>query len=292
MKGNVFESYDSAVATTTEKIKRAVIDLFPYLLILVNILFLVLNTLFTVGMQNPFSRDTIIKTLMSCTTSTLSYACFVTYGDRTTRKNTGSFVDNLKVWGVISERIRKGAHFEGFIDYCKAAVEREREEKRIAIITNHTRITVSDYDEIYRKMTSREIKAVVGEGKITAREAHFLRRANGNIRVRPINPLLLLCGSTVENLNDAGRARDASAVGSILARPVSVLSFSMVLAAVTCTYDGFTMTTLYSMLTSAFMIFFSSFLGYEKGASNARKTEEAVKNRIIFLERYEKTVTE
>ena len=73
---------------------------------------------------------------------------------------------------------------------------------------------------------------------------------------------------------------------------MSVLSFSIVLAAVTCTFDGFTMTTLYSMLSSAFMIFVSAFLGYEKGANNARKTEEAVKNRIIFLERFEKTVAE
>lgn len=289
---DVFETYDATVATTTEKIKRAVIDFFPYLLIIVNISFMVLNTLFTVGMQNPFSKDTILKTLMNCATSTLSYACFVTYGDRTTRKSTPSFVDNLKAWGTISERIRKGAHFESFIDYCKQAVEKERDERRIAIITNHTRITVADYNDLYRDMTAREIRALVSEGKITHREAHFLRRANGNIRIRPINPLLLLCGSTVENLNDAGRARDASATGSILARPVTVLSFSIILAAVTCTFHGFSMTTLYTMLSSAFMIFVSCFLGYEKGANNARKTEEAVKNRIIFLERYEKTVAE
>jgi hypothetical protein len=289
---NAFESYDSAIATTTEKIKRVVIEFFPYLILIVNILFMVLNTLFTVSIQNPFNSDMILKTLVNCTSSTLAYACFVTYGDRITKKNTTSFVDNLKTWGSISERIRKGAHFESFIAYCKAAVEREREEKRLAIVTNHTRVSIADYNEIYRNMTSRQIRELVTEGKITAREARFLRRANGNIHVRPINPLLLLCGSTVENLNDAGRARDASNAGSILARPVSVLAFSMVLTAVASTYNGFTMTALYSMFSSAFMIFFSSFLGYEKGASNARKTEEAVKNRIIFLERYEKTVTE
>lgn len=289
---NLFDSYDAAVATTTEKIKRAVIDFFPYLLIIVNILFMVLNTLFTLELQNPFSRDLIIKTLTNCTTSTLTYACFVNYGDRTTRKNKKSFTDNLMTWGTISDRIRRGNHFENFLVYCKEAVEKEREDKRLAIITNHTRISISDYNEIYRKMTAAEIKACVDEGKITAQDARFLRKANGNIRVRPINPLLLLCGSKAENLNDAGRARDASAAGSILARPVTALSFSVLLTSVVSTYDGFTMTTLYTMLSSAFMIFVSSFLGYEKGANNARKTEEAVKNRIIFLERYEKTVAE
>jgi hypothetical protein len=289
---NIFDSYDAAVATTTEKIKRAVVDFFPYLLIIVNILFMVLNTLFTLELQNPFSRDLIIKTLTNCTTSTLTYACFVNYGDRTTRKNKNSFKDNLMSWGEISDRIRMGAHFETFLAYCKEAVEKEREEKRLAIITNHTRISVGDYNEIYRKMNTAEIKACVAEGKITSQDARFLRRASGNIHVRPINPLLLLCGSKAENLNDAGRARDASAVGSILARPATALSFSVLLTSIVSTYHGFTMTTLYTMLSSAFMIFISSFLGYEKGASNARKTEEAVMNRIIFLERYEKTVTE
>ena len=289
---NAFESYDAAVATTTEKIKRAVVDFFPYLLILANILFMVLNTLFTVGVQNPFSRDTIIKTLMNCTTSTLSYACFVGYGDRNTRKVSKTFADNLKTWGAVSERIRKGAFFEAFLDYCKAAVEVEREDKRVAIVTNHTRISVSKYNEIYRHMTSSQLRREVKAGNLTRREAEYLRRANGNIKARPINPLLLLCGSSLENINDAGRARDASALGSILARPVSVLTFSVVLAAVTCTFDGFSMTTLYSMLSSAFMIFVSAFLGYEKGANNARKTNEAVKNRIVFLERFEKSKAE
>lgn len=291
MKNNIFETYDSAIATTTEKIRRIVSDLFPYLMVLVNILFMILNTLFTVGIQNPFSKDTIIKTMVNCVNSTLSYACFVTYGDRVTRKNKTSFVDNLKSWATISERIRKGVHFERFIEYCKQAVEQEREEKRLNIITNHTRISVSNYTEIYRHKTAKEIKAYVKDGQITATEARFLRIANGNIRIRPINPLLLLCGSTAENLNDAGRVRDASAAASILARPVSVLIFTTILTAVTSTFLGFSTTTLYTMLSSAFMIFVSTFLGYEKGASNARKTEEAVKNRIIFLERFEKTIS-
>lgn len=286
---NLYEKVNEANNNLVERVKRSVTEFFPYLLILVNILFMILNTLFTVGVQNPFSRDTIIKTLINCATSTLSYACFVTYGDRHTKKHTPSFAHNLKAWGTISERIRKGSSFEAFLEYCKKAVEIEREEKRIALVTNNTRISVQQYNEIYRTMKPADIRDAAKAGVITRKEARVLNRANGNITVRPINPLLLLCGSTAENLNDAGRAQDASAIKSIAARPFSVLFFSVVLAAVTCTFDGIEMTTVYAMISSAFMIFVSSFLGYEKGTANAAKTEDAIKSRIIFLERFEKS---
>ena len=263
-------------------------DFFPYLLMIANILFMVLNALFTVSLKNPFTPDNISKTLMNCATSTLAYACFVGYGDRTTKKNMANYQHNLKVWGETSDRIRRGSFFEAFLVYCKTAVEEERAEKRVAIVVNNTRIPLKDYNELYAKMSNAELRRQVKDGVISSHDAHYIRKANGNIRVRPINPLLLLCGSKAENLNDAGRAQDASAVKSILGRPLTVIISSIVVESVFCVFGGWSMATLYNMCAYAFLIFISCFLGFEKGASNARKTNEAVLNRIVFLERFEK----
>ena len=285
---SAFESYDAASTVFTDKVKKVVVDFFPYLLMLANILFMVLNALFTVSLKNPFTPDNISKTLMNCATSTLAYACFVGYGDRSTKKNMVQYQQNLKVWGETSDRIRRGSFFEAFLVYCKTAVEEERAEKRIAIVVNNTRISLKDYNELYSKMSNGELRRQVRDGVISSHDAHYIRKANGNIRVKPINPLLLLCGSKAENLNDAGRAQDASAVKSILGRPLTIIISSIVVESVFCVFGGWSMATLYNMCAYAFLIFVSCFLGFEKGASNARKTNEAVLNRIVFLERFEK----
>lgn len=287
---SVYEAYDTASATVTDKIKKAVVDFFPYLLLIANILFMVLNTLFSITLKNPFTADNVSKTLMNCATSTLAYACFVTYGDRRTKSTLAAYKQNCKLWGEISDRIRRGSFFEGFLEYCKKAVEIEREEKRLALVTNNTRLTVKEYNDKYRHFSSKELKVEVKAGRITRREAKKLRKANGNIKVRPINPLLLLCGSKAENLNDAGRAEDASVIYSIIGRPMTVIISSIVVESFLCVFGGWSMATFYNMCAYAFLIMVSSFLGYEKGASNARKTNEAVLNRIVFLERYEKTI--
>ena len=288
MSSNVFETYDTMSNAFADKVKKAVVDLFPYLLMLANILFMVLNALFSVSLKNPFTPDNISKTLMNCATSTLAYACFVGYGNRVTKKNSPNFQHNLKVWGETSDRIRRGSFFEAFLAYCKTAVDEEREEKRIAIVVNNTRITLKDYTEIFSKMSNAELRQQIKDGVISRHDARYIRKANGNIKVRPINPLLLLCGSKAENLNDAGRAQDASAIKSIVGRPLTVIISSVVVESVFCVFGGWSMATLYNMCAYAFLIFVSCFLGYEKGASNARKTNEAVLNRIVFLERFEK----
>ena len=285
---SAFDKYDEASNAFTEKVKKVVVDFFPYLLMLINILFMVMNALFTVSLKNPFTPDNISKTLMNCATSTLAYACFVGYGDRTTKNNMQNYQHNLKVWGETSDRIRRGSFFEAFLVYCKTAVEEERAEKRIAIVVNNTRISLRDYTELYAKMSNSELRQQVRDGVISAHDAKYIRKANGNIRVRPINPLLLLCGSKAENLNDAGRAQDASAIKSIVGRPLTVIISSIIVESVFCVFGGWSMATLYNMCAYAFLIFVSCFLGYEKGASNARKTNEAVLNRIVFLERFEK----
>lgn len=288
MSSTVFDAYDTMSNAFADKVKKAVVDFFPYLLMLANILFMVLNALFSVSLKNPFTPDNISKTLMNCATSTLAYACFVGYGDRVTKKNSPNFQHNLKIWGETSDRIRRGSFFEAFLAYCKTAVEEERKEKRVAIIVNNTRITLNDYYEIFSKMSNAELRQQIKDGVISRHDARYIRKANGNIKVRPINPLLLLCGSKAENLNDAGRAQDASAFKSIVGRPLTVIISSVVVESVFCVFGGWSMTTLYNMCAYAFLIFVSCFLGYEKGASNARRTNEAVLNRIVFLERFEK----
>ncbi len=288
---NIFERYDSAADAVTTKVKAFVTDFFPYLLVLINIVFMVVNTLYEVGFQNPFASGTLIKTLLNCATSTLSYGCFVTYGENYAKRTMKGYLENCDVWAATSTRIRTGPHFEAFLDYCKEMVEKEREERRIAIITNRTRITVKEFNDIYRGMSRKDLLSLVREGKISRTEAHFILKASGNIRVKPINPLILLCGTRMNNLNDAGRAEGGSAVKSIALKPLITLTFSIVVGGISCVYTGVADgSAIFQMLCSAFLILTSALMGYSAGYNNVVKTNDAIKSRIVFIERFEKNV--
>lgn len=286
---NIFEKYDNTSDAVFNKLRGFVTDFFPYLLVLVNIIFMVVNTLYQVGFQNPFASGTLIKTLLNCATSTLSYACFVTYGENYAKRTMQGYIDNCKIWSEASTRIRTGACFEAFLQYCKDMVEKEREERRIAIIVNHTRITVEEFNKTYRGMSRADLLKAVKSGKISPREARYIKKAAGNIRVKPINPLILLCGTRLDNLNDAGRAEGGSTIKTVALKPIITLAASIIVGGISCVYTGVSDgSAVFQMLLSAFLILTSALIGYSAGYNNVVKTNDAVKSRIVFIERFEK----
>lgn len=287
---SVFDKYDEAREGMIGRAKRFISDYFPYILVFMNVALMTASNLFKIGFKNPFSEEFLISLVLNITTQTLSYGSFVTYGEAQTKLTLKSYEDNLNIWGKISSRIRTGALYERLISYCKEQVEREREEKRISYIINHTRLSLEQYEAEYKDLSSKELWAKVKSGDITLTERFYILKAKGRIKVKPINPLILLCGSKRNNFNDAGRAEGGSAVKSIALKPITMLLGSSIVAGMNCVYSGLNNgSAWFSMLCSAFLIIVSAFLGYSKGAENAKKTNDAVKIRILFLERFEKS---
>ncbi len=286
---SVFDKYTEAREGMVGKAKRFIADFFPYILVLMNIALMTVSNLFEIGFKNPFSEEFLVSLVLNITTQTLSYGSFVAYGETQTKLTLKSYNDNLNVWGEISSRIRTGALFEKLIVYCKEQVEKEREEKRISYIINHTRLSLERYEAEYKDLTPKELMDQVKHGDITLSERFYILKARGRIKVKPINPLILLCGSKRDNFNDAGRVEGGSAVKSIALRPFMMLFTSSVVAGMSCVYSGVSDgSAWFSMLCSAFLIVVSAFLGYSKGVENAKKTNDAIKIRILFLERFEK----
>lgn len=286
---NFFDKYDNAQSGFFERTRMLIAEFTPYIILLINVIFMVISNLFTVGFRSPLSDGFIIALMLNCTTSTLSYGSFVIYKETAAKKsNLGGYLDNCSLWAKISARIRSNDDFSDFIRYCEEQEDNEREEIRRSYISNHTRLSLSEFEKTYRSKSRKDLISLVKDGKLTRREVHYILKAQRHIRVKPIKPLLILSGTKVSSFNDAGRD-DVSTVRSIAARPLTMIIGSLTVASINCVYSGIADgSALYAMFCSAFLIFFSALLGYTKGSSNIKRKNELVTVRIMYLERYEK----
>lgn len=290
--GNAFEKYETVKTSATAKAKSIVSDFFPYIILVVNVAFLIVSQLYDLGIQNPFTPRFFINLSINVLSSTLCYACFVIYADTNARATNKAFFENKELWEESSTRLRMGSLFDKFAEYCKRMTEEEKEEKRLAIVMDNTSLSKARWDEIKNKR-KKEIIEIYKSGEITKSELRYVLKAKGKIKIRPINPLVVLCGVRTKTINDAGRENTASVFKSIISRPFTMLLSSTLIAMIKPLYSGLSGGgAIFSMFCSIILIIVSAFLGYSKGVSNMEKAKEAIKIRIVFIERFEKTIKE
>ena len=284
---NIFEKFDSTSRDIMSRARSFFLRYFPYIMLIGNILFEVLSRLFRIGFTTPFTPAFFASLFINTVSTTLAYACFVFYAEKERKKGWNEYHANCRLWEQKSANVRLN-RFDEFIQYCKAEYRRECEERRIAIIVNKTRISVKAWRETYRDMTDADIMKLADTGEITREDARWIIKANKPVKLRLINPLLILAGMKVGDTNDAGR-RDTSSVKSVLFKPIPVLVMSIVGSMFAGQFIGFSDTSVFfDMLYTAFMICVSALMGYAKGTANAEKHNADIKGRIIFIERFEK----
>ena len=290
MADNLYDRIDAGAKTFADRTKSFVITYFPYILLIGNIVFEVLARLFEVGFTVPFTPRFWSTLFINTVTSTLSYACFVFYAEKKHKAEKASYIEDVRIWSERSQLVRTD-YFEQFLEYCKRQYERECEERRVALIINNTRITVTQWQEKYRAMTDREIRICAKRGEILPQDAKYIIKANKHPKLRPIDPLLILSGMKVNDINDAGRA-NSSSVKAVLFRPIPVLVVSIAASMFAGTFIGVSDTSvLFDMLYTAAMVCTASIFGYSKGIASADQKHNEIRSRIIFIQRFEKELT-
>ena len=157
---NVFEKYDNAQSLVIGRFKKFVVDAFPYLILIANLLFLAASRLFRGSISTVFSEGFFSQLFLNVLTSTVCYACFLIYSENVNKSTLKGYVENCNTWGEASYRVRLSDKFEDFLGYCREQVETEREERRTAYITNHTHLTLSDYEKNYKFKSRKELKTL------------------------------------------------------------------------------------------------------------------------------------
>ena len=267
-------------------ITNVIRDSLPFLILLLNIVVAVRTRLCNTDLQNPFTIDFFIEFFTNTLTTMVCYSCFVKYGEKNEKLSSEAYASNVERWKEMSGRVRTQSS-DKFIKYCRKQVEIEREDIRHFYILNHTMITLEEYESKYKRLHDEEIDKLVEKGALHRKEAKYIKRANKTRYLKPINPLLILCGVNKLNINDVGRDGMNAATVAIITRPVYMFLLTTVVTMFSGYWKGLDgASAVFDIIYSVMMIVIASITGYSAGADAGRKEHDKIKGRIFFLERY------
>lgn len=261
-------------------------DSLPFLILLLNIVVAVLTELYNTNLKNPFTVSFFVRLFMNTITTMVCYSCFVKYGERNEKLGSEAYAHNLERWKKMSGDVRSHSS-DKFVLYCRKQVDIEREEIRHFYILNHTMITIEEYENKYKRLHEEEIDRLVTAGKLHRKDAKYIKLANKTRNLKPINPLIILCGVSKMSLNDVGRDGMSASTMAIITRPIYMFIFTTVVTMLSGTWRGIDgASALFDIIWSVMMIVLSSITGYSAGAEAGRKEHDKIKGRIFFLEKY------
>ena len=283
---NKYNKMSSAQNKLMQTVTEFVRGSLPFLILLLNIVVAVTSRLFNTDLQNPFSVDFFIELFTNMLTTMLCYSCFVKYGEKNELLSSTSYASNMELWKKMSGMVRSQSS-DKFILYCRKQVELEREDIRHFYILNYTMIPIEEYESKYKRLSDLEIDKLANAGKLSRKEAKYIKKANATRHIKPINPILILCGVNKMNINDVGRDGLDAATVSIMTRPIYMFVMTTVVTMFSGYWKGLDgASAVFDIIYSALMIVIASITGYAAGADAGRKEHDKIKGRIFFLERY------
>ena len=284
--GNAYSDIATKQNQATRWLVKFGKDFFPLIILILNIAATICSRLFNTWLENPFTADFFIQLGTNILTTMFCYATFLAFGERNEKALSNNFGTNLETWEMLSGKVRNG-YCDHFIEYCRGQVEKEREDKRHAIILNNTMITIDKYEKEYKKLSVEEVNQLYLSGKLSNKEAKYINKANATHKLKPINPLLILCGVHELNVNDVGRDGISHSTVSLLSRPLVMFIITAVITMFKGSWLGISdASAVFDMIFSILMIVLSSVFGYNSGSTCAKKENDKIKGRIYFLERF------
>lgn len=269
------------------KAKTALHDYRVYLLLAFVIIVQTLGKLYTLTLQNILTPEYLLSMATSIASTMLIYVFFAPFGSEKEIERNAGYKQNLTRWAELSAKIRDGRNAL-FSAFCKKREAEERQERRREIIENKTMTGFDEYLEKYSKLTDKALKKLLKTGDISYDEYSAYKLANNAIEIKPINPLLILCGVEHRSLNDAGREEAKGFQTWLLKRPALILITDIVIGSIHPLYNGLQNgDAIYSMILSALSTVVAAYVGYRAGVSRILEKNEIVKNRIFFIETFE-----
>lgn len=235
---------------------------------------------FKVG--EPFSPDFWFDAAYSLAISSMSYYIFTPFGMRSERLGSKTYENAVKWWSGLSDRVRDEGLIEIFHKFCSVRCVEEREEMK-ALFIAAAGLPRSIYDEKYAHLTKKQLKIKKKSGELTRRQLKYLKAANGEIKVLPINPSMILSGIKVNNINDVGREKKFSVLG--LLRPATLVITMAIRSIINIVGAGGVGVADYitQAAVDLFIIVMWSFNGFRYGSSLVKTEEQIVRGRSEFI---------
>jgi hypothetical protein len=195
-------------------------------------------------------------------------------------KRSLTYKPTMERWETLSKKVREG-FIELFKQFCISEVEIERQDQKKLILANNTIIPYEVYKTEYEGLCKEQLKALYNEGKISKEDYKALIKCN-KVKIKPINPLIVLSGAKKTTINDAGRDENSYALAKTLQRPIIMVVISFVVNSISTTFIGGSNIVLDVML-GIFTIVVASFCGFTTGVNDFKHMEDRTKSRALFL---------
>lgn len=286
MDNNLFAVVDEKKSKAVEKIKTGVQKYLIFFVLLFNVALVVVSRLYRFGLKNPFTVEFFLEMAVTMTTTMICYICFVPFGNSEERKRNIDFPKIQKLWQDLSTKVRTG-FLQLFSLFCEAQVIEERNEAKRLIIGNNTVIPFEFYRENYECLSKKQLKVLYKAEKISKKDYKAILKANGYgalspVKIKRINPVIILSGAKKSSINDAGRTDSSFVARWLMTRPLVMFVSTAILNSIATTF-GSNGNVILDMLIAVFQIIIAAVFGYSAGVSEFRHTVDKVNSRVIFL---------
>ena len=286
MDNNIFSMVDEKKSKTVEKIKYGVQKYLIFFVLLFNVALVVISRLYRFGLKNPFTMEFFLEMAVTMTTTMICYVCFVPFGRTDEARRNLEFPKTNKLWQELSTKVRTG-FLQAFSSFCDEQVKEERNEAKKLIIDNNTVIPFDYYKEHYEALSKKQLKELYKAEKICKKEYKAILKANGYglfnpVKIRKINPVIILSGARKASINDAGRTDTSYVARWLTTRPLVMFLSTAILNSIATTFSG-DGNVILDMLIAVFQIIIAAVCGYSAGVSEFRHNVDKVNSRVIVL---------
>jgi hypothetical protein len=287
MDNNVFAIIEEKKNKSVEKIKNGAQKYLIIVVLLFNIALVVVSRLYRFGFKNPFSAEFFLELAITMTTTMICYMCFVPFGKTEEEKRNLEFPKIVKLWQELSTKVRTG-FLQAFGLFCEQQVADERNEAKKLIIDNNTVIPFEIYKEKYEPLSKKQLKSLLNEEKLSKKEYKAILRANGYglfspVKIKRINPVIILSGARKSSVNDAGRTDTSYVARWLTTRPLVMFISTAILNSIATTFIGGGSNAILDMFIAVFQIIIAAVFGYSAGVSEFRHNLDKINSRVIFL---------
>jgi hypothetical protein len=279
---SLFQITNDGAGKIVDKIKTGVQKYLIFIVLIFNIALQVVARLYRFGLQNPFTAEFFLELAVNVATSMLCYVCFIPFGRSEEQKRASGYSELVKKWETLTANVRKG-FIEMFQMFCKDQVTQEQQDKKQYIILSNTMLTMERYKAEFEQLSKAELKDLYKQGKITKTEYKAIYKANYKVKVKSINPLIVLSGVKKATINDAGRTDKAYLLTWLTTRPLIMFTSTAILNAITTTFIGGGENVILDMLFSVLTIVIASVCGYSAGVTDFKNNQDRVESRVLFL---------
>ena len=282
MDESLFQTTNDATTKVVEKIKTGIQKYLIFIVLAFNVALQVVARLYRFGLQNPFTAEFFLELAVNVATSMLCYICFIPFGKSEEEKRSLTYKPLVSKWEDMTRRVREG-FIETFQAFCKSQVVSEKREAKALIILSHTMVSMERYEAEYEHLTKEELKALYKQGKLSRQEYRAIYKANYRVKVKSINPLIVLSGVKKATINDAGRTDKGYLATWLTTRPIIMFVSTAILNAITTTFIGGGENVILDMLFSVLTIIIASVCGYSAGVTDFKNNQDKVESKVLFL---------